>query len=88
MKKEFNQFKRDLYDIGWLYNIDVIKVFKVFFNAGDRLYTLSVYDTISNVVRILKEKPYTLFIDNPNCITPLPSWIDKKILKLYKYLGG
>ena len=83
-KKEFNQFKRDLYDIGWLYNIDVIKVFKVFFNAGDRLYTLSVYDTISNVVRILKEKPYTLFIDNPNCKTPLPSWNDEEILDLYK----
>jgi len=81
-KKEFNQFKRDLYDIGWLRaNINDIKVF---FNAGDRLYTLSVYDTISNVVRILKEKPYTLFIDNPNCITPLPSWNDEEILDLYK----
>jgi len=81
-KKEFNQFKRDLYDIGWLR--DNINDIKVFFNAGDRLYTLSVYDTISNVVRILKEKPYTLFIDNPNCITPLPSWNDEEILDLYK----
>ena len=81
-KKEFNQFKRDLYDIGWLrYNINDILDF---YNAGDRLYTLSVYDTISNVVRILKEKPYSLFIDNPNCKTPLPSWNDEEILDLYK----
>lgn len=81
-KKEFNQFKRDLYDIGWLrYNINDILDF---YNAGDRLYTLSVYDTISNVVRILKEKPYSLFIDNPNCKTPLPSWNDEGILDLYK----
>ena len=88
-KKEFNQFKRDLYDIGWLrYNINDILDF---YNAGDRLYTLSVYDTISNVVRILKEKPYSLFIDNPNCKTPLPSWNDEEILDLYKkvvVLGG
>ena len=81
-KKEFNQFKRDLYDIGWLrYNINDILDF---YNAGDRLYTLSVYDTISNVVRILKEKPYSLFVDNPNCKTPLPSWNDEEILDLYK----
>lgn len=54
-KKELEQLGRALYDLKWFQDNqdNCIEYLQNYYNAGDRLYTLSIYDIISNVVKIV-----------------------------------